>query len=310
MLVELELRHLKLVNSIARLGSLSKASIEIGLSQPSLTQQLAKLERYLGASLFIRTPTGMIPTDSGRALIQSTNYLVPLVADLSDRFRVRAARSAGVISGFIRMASMPGPFVAPVVAAISEIEPEWGMHLSAGGNIENLTEGISRGQVDIAILSEVSGVGFAPPVKIDGTRKIMIGRSEYVALASDKKQLGEGAVVSFSDLGEERWIFSSCTPAAVRAGFLKLSVCAGSSPRVVGEMDLLMAQELVRENYGLSVIDSGFAAPSGTRKIPVEGSPFKIVHFIVWRDGLLGEQFIGKIHEFSSAGAVGSEILS
>ncbi|MBN9743513.1 hypothetical protein DMP23_20920 [Amycolatopsis sp. A1MSW2902] len=299
--MELELRHLKMIDAIARSGSLSKASGEMNISQPSMTHQLAKLENFLGAPLFTRSPRGVEPTDFGRVLMRSTNYLAPLVADLSDRLRLSAPRDSGPLSRFIRMASTAGPFVAPVAVALSNVEPGQGMHLSVEDNIQELAEKLYRGQADVIVLSELSGVDCASPIKLGETQKMMIGRSEYVVLASENKRLGEVGGVSFSDLDGEEWVFSSSTPAAVRAGFLKLSGCAGSSPRVVGEMDLLMAQELVREDYGLSLIDSGFVAPSGTKKIPVFGSPFQIDHFAFWRDGVLGEQFIRELHEFASA---------
>jgi LysR family transcriptional regulator, regulator for genes of the gallate degradation pathway len=57
----LNLRHLRALSTIARLGSLSAAAEAINLSQPAVTQALAKLEIQLGQSLFDRRPDGMIP---------------------------------------------------------------------------------------------------------------------------------------------------------------------------------------------------------------------------------------------------------
>jgi LysR family transcriptional regulator of gallate degradation len=61
----LNLRHLRAVSAIAQHGSISGASQTVNLSQPALTQGLAKLERQLGTTLFQRQSDGMIATSEG-----------------------------------------------------------------------------------------------------------------------------------------------------------------------------------------------------------------------------------------------------
>jgi LysR family transcriptional regulator of gallate degradation len=62
---DLNLRHLRAVATIAERGSMNAAADAVSLSQPALTQGLAKLERQLGASLFERRPDGVTPTEHG-----------------------------------------------------------------------------------------------------------------------------------------------------------------------------------------------------------------------------------------------------
>lgn len=64
----LNLRHLRALASIERLGSISAAAAAINISQPAITQALAKLERQLGAALFERQHDGMIPLAAARIL--------------------------------------------------------------------------------------------------------------------------------------------------------------------------------------------------------------------------------------------------
>ncbi|HEX8446378.1 MAG TPA: LysR family transcriptional regulator [Sphingomonas sp.] len=66
---DLNLRHLRALSAIAAHGSMSAAAAAVSLSQPALTQGLAKLERRIGTTLFVRRSDGMIPTDAGRMLI-------------------------------------------------------------------------------------------------------------------------------------------------------------------------------------------------------------------------------------------------
>ncbi len=56
---QLNLRHLSAMAAIARLGTMTAAAQAISITQPALTQALAKLESQLGHQLFERRPDGM-----------------------------------------------------------------------------------------------------------------------------------------------------------------------------------------------------------------------------------------------------------
>jgi DNA-binding transcriptional LysR family regulator len=62
---DLNLRHLRALSAISTLGSMNAAAQAVNLSQPALTQGLAKLERQLGVPLFDRHPDGVSPTEAG-----------------------------------------------------------------------------------------------------------------------------------------------------------------------------------------------------------------------------------------------------
>lgn len=56
---QLNLRHLRAMAAIARLGSITAAAQAISITQPAITQALAKLESQLDHQLFERHPNGM-----------------------------------------------------------------------------------------------------------------------------------------------------------------------------------------------------------------------------------------------------------
>lgn len=56
---QLNLRHLRAMAAIARLGSMTAAAQAISITQPAITQALAKLESQLDHQLFERGPSGM-----------------------------------------------------------------------------------------------------------------------------------------------------------------------------------------------------------------------------------------------------------
>ena len=49
-----DLRQLECFCAVARTGSFTKAADDLGIAQPSLSEQIAKLEHSLGAALFER----------------------------------------------------------------------------------------------------------------------------------------------------------------------------------------------------------------------------------------------------------------
>jgi len=56
--------------AISKSGSISKAATMLGRTQPTISKRIEKLEYRLGASLFKRTPAGMVPTDIGKEMLK------------------------------------------------------------------------------------------------------------------------------------------------------------------------------------------------------------------------------------------------
>ncbi|MBN8816328.1 MAG: LysR family transcriptional regulator [Sphingomonas sp.] len=67
---DLNFRHLRAIGAIVQCGSMSAAANAVSLSQPALTQGIAKLEAQLGVALFLRRPGGMDSTEAGYALAE------------------------------------------------------------------------------------------------------------------------------------------------------------------------------------------------------------------------------------------------
>lgn len=65
----MDLKQLRMLQILDRVGSLSAAAEELSTSQPRLTQQLRQVEQELGTTLFHRSPKGLMLSDSGRAFL-------------------------------------------------------------------------------------------------------------------------------------------------------------------------------------------------------------------------------------------------
>ena len=77
---DLNLRHLRALGAIAECGHISGAAKLAGLSQPALTQGLAKLEAQFGTALFDRHPHGMEPTPTGKRVLARVNRAMTKLA--------------------------------------------------------------------------------------------------------------------------------------------------------------------------------------------------------------------------------------
>jgi DNA-binding transcriptional LysR family regulator len=64
----LRLRDLHVFSTIVRLGSMGKAALELGVSQPAVSEVIADLEHAVGARLFDRTSRGVVTTAAGASL--------------------------------------------------------------------------------------------------------------------------------------------------------------------------------------------------------------------------------------------------
>lgn len=70
------LEHYRVFVHIARTGSLTGAADALGTGQPTISRQLAALEKHLGCRLLHRTTRHLSLTDKGRALLPHAEQLV------------------------------------------------------------------------------------------------------------------------------------------------------------------------------------------------------------------------------------------
>lgn len=133
----LELRHLRYFLAVAEAGSFSRAADRLGISQPSVSQQMRDLEAGLRASLFQRrgkrillTPTGSIFQEHARAILRQLEHLLHELA--IEPGHLRGALHVGVVP-ILNVALMPQlvglfaadhPGVSLIIEEISSTEIE------------------------------------------------------------------------------------------------------------------------------------------------------------------------------------------
>ncbi len=79
------LHRLRIFWAIAHSETLTSATKQLGLTQPSLSQQISNLEEAVGAALFHRRSNRMILTEAGTHLLRSVEPVLSSVQRLEDR---------------------------------------------------------------------------------------------------------------------------------------------------------------------------------------------------------------------------------
>lgn len=86
----LTLHQLRIFHAVANAETMTSAAKQLGLTQPSVSQQLGRLESAIGARLFDRRPSEMELTEPGRYLLPRVEQMLRLVNEAEDglaRFR-------------------------------------------------------------------------------------------------------------------------------------------------------------------------------------------------------------------------------
>ncbi len=83
----LELRHLRYFVALADAGSFTRAAEKIFIAQPTLSQQIRRLEEIAGTPLLQRRREGLRLTPAGRVLLEGSRNVLALVDQEVSRTR-------------------------------------------------------------------------------------------------------------------------------------------------------------------------------------------------------------------------------
>ncbi|MCI0601778.1 LysR substrate-binding domain-containing protein [bacterium] len=95
--MNLEIRHLKLIEAIADEGSMTKASHRLHVTQPALSHQLRGIEDRLSTSLFLRINRKMILTEAGEQLLNSARRVLEELELTENNIRKLANGEQGIL---------------------------------------------------------------------------------------------------------------------------------------------------------------------------------------------------------------------
>ncbi|GAA0403750.1 LysR family transcriptional regulator [Paenibacillus motobuensis] len=259
----MELRQLQYTLQIAEEKNFSRAADKLHIAQPSLSQQLSKLEQELGVKLFQRNTSTVELTYAGESFIEHARKIMDAVKELrqemDDISQLRAGRV--VIGSMPITGSHLLPYVLPAFkAAYPEIDIV--LREDTSLNLEKLTAG---GGTDLSLLSlplQEPTLTYEPI----GEEPIDLAVPPQHPLAS---KAGERNEISLAELKDEPFIVLK-----KGQGFRKITIdlCrqAGFEPNVVFESNNIeTVQSLVAAGMGITLVPHFIARAKRSELIPV-----------------------------------------
>ncbi|WP_028561229.1 LysR family transcriptional regulator [Paenibacillus pinihumi] len=246
----MELRQLHYVIQIAAEKNFSRAAEKLHIAQPSLSQQLSKLEKEIGVLLFRRTTNSVDLTHAGAAFVEKAQAIL----DAVDQLKQEMDDLAHMRKGRLVVGSLPitGSHVLPLVLPVFQsLYPEIEIVLveDSSSKLEQLT---ASGQTDLSLLSlplQEPSLSWEPLIE----EKICLAVPPQHRLAQAAANDG-GPGVRIEDLRHEPFIILK-----KGQGFRKitLDLCqnAGFEPRIVFEStNIETVQSLAAAGMGIAFV--------------------------------------------------------
>jgi DNA-binding transcriptional LysR family regulator len=146
----LDVTRLRVIDAVARHGSVTAAARELHYSQPSVTHHLARLEAETGAQLLQRVGRGIRLTQAGQLLADRASEIIGRI----DAAAAELSAHVGLTAGRVRLAgysSAIGSLVPRAVAALARRHPSLEISLIDTHPPEAL-ELLRTGKIDVAII--------------------------------------------------------------------------------------------------------------------------------------------------------------
>ena len=135
--------------TVVEYGNISAAANVIAISQPALTRSILRLEEVLSVPLLLRTPRGVVPTESGRALLE---HIANVRSELDKAYTsIQVIR--GGIAGKIHCGAGSVSMIRILPDAVSRIRQKYKkiqIHLIEG-RTQDLLAQLRSGKLDVVI---------------------------------------------------------------------------------------------------------------------------------------------------------------
>ncbi|WP_455928163.1 LysR family transcriptional regulator [Pseudomonas capeferrum] len=132
--------------AVLRTGSLSGAARLLGIAQATARRRIEALELSVGVSLFIRSPAGLLPTDTAKDLISH----VEAMAVAANAFNRAASADAALAGGTVRLTSgklLGVEVLPPMLRSLRRDHPQLAIELS----VSNRLQALALQEADVAV---------------------------------------------------------------------------------------------------------------------------------------------------------------
>jgi len=255
----MELRQLQYALMIAQEKNFSRAAKKLHLAQPSLSQQMMKLEKELGLQLFERRPGDLQLTYAGERFVDQASKIIDQVEQLKQEMMDVAQNQRGQL--IIGSLPITGAHLLP--PALQQFQQDFpGIELvlveETTSELESLT---AKGQTDVSLLSlplHEEGLAYTPILE----EEILLAVPPQHAFASLQN-------VSLRNCKDEAFIVLK-RGQGFREITYRLCQEAGYEPRVVFETtNIETVQSLVASGMGVGLIPKMVTRTGNSSYVPV-----------------------------------------
>jgi DNA-binding transcriptional LysR family regulator len=240
----MELTQLRYFEAVARHLHFTRAAEELHVAQPTVSQQLARLEAELGTALFHRMKRRVALTSAGEALLPRARQLLTEL----DEARAEVQELTGLRKGSLAIGATPSVstrLLPPVLAEFHQLHPGIRLLVREAGS-RWLVQSLESGELDLALV--------ILPVRqpVLQTQPLQVER--LVLATANDDPLTERGTVELGELRETPFVM-------FREGYdlrdVTLAACRrlGFEPKVAvegGEMDTVL--RLVAYGLGVAIV--------------------------------------------------------
>lgn len=280
----MEIHQLRYFVAAAEAGSITQAAKRCRVAQPSLSQQIRKLEGTLGLALFDRAGRGVTLTEAGRVLLPRARRILAEVRETTENLLTEVEDGPGRLS--IGAIPTMAPYLLPPVLA--------GLRRDRPGCELVVREDRTAALVDAVVGNELDVAVTSTPIDHPLVEVGVVGREELLVVAPTPASDGAPGVGSAAgpwraddlrgretvSLHEMHCLGEQIAGFCARSGVRPNTVCRTTQ--------LSTVLELVRLGLGVSLVPSMAAADdaaSGRVYRRLAPDPPRREVALVWRAG-------------------------
>ena len=236
----LDVNRLRVIDAVARHGSVTAAARELHYSQPSVTHHLTRLEAETGAQLLQRVGRGIRLTPAGQLLAGRAAEILGRI-DAAD---AELSAHVGLTAGRVRVAGFSSAIASLVpraAAALADRHPGLQVSLTTDTHPPEALELLRTGKIEVAIIFRYDETGAEPA----GVRLHHLLDDPLYLLSADRER-------TLTSLRDATWI-AGCE--RCRSHLLSLCADEGFEPRIgYSSDDMVVMQALVAAGLGVTTI--------------------------------------------------------
>src|SRR4051795_10391746 len=236
-------RRVLTFRAVAHQRSFSRAARELALSQPSVSNQVASLEREIGVQLLERRPGGLRLTPEGAILLEHADAI-------AERFELAESQLAPSAEGDRarpRIGAVPTARAGFVPAAIEQLRREHPeSRITVDEGTDDLPDRLRSGELHLAVAFQDAALPRHEPAGLE--RRDLLRESFTVAM-SPEHRLAEAPAVHLAELRDDDW-----TAADVDGLIVRACRAAGFEPHLVSlTRDQLAVRALIARGLAVTL---------------------------------------------------------